>query len=188
MPPNVGVDHPKIESDHTDRAIPVQLQLAVEAMYVMGQLYRALASAKATLQSITEVATGPTGLTLPHWMILTHLLNVPNCPQVDLKFRTNLMPPHLSRLVEELVSRSLVHRYRHPQDRRQSLLALTPAGRKLCMNMLESLSAFAGQEWLPIKDEANQLLESFISAVQSRSDELGALMSPRRRNLSRSSE
>lgn len=186
--PNIAGDNRKPESGRVVRTMPDELQKAVETIYAMGQLCRALGGAKAALEAITEVAACSVGLTLPHWIILTHLLDFPACRQVDLKSRTNFAPPHLSRLVEELVARGFVRRYRHSQDRRQSLLTVTPAGRKVGMNMLESLSTLTDQEWLSSTGEARQLLEGFISNTQNGSHEFSALISRGRQHPPRSLE
>lgn len=177
--PNVGAEDRKTESSRVARTIPTELQNAVETVYAMTQLYRALGCAKAVLEAITEVATGLVDVTLPHWILLTHLLDRSACRQVDLKSQTNFAPPHLSRLVEELVARGFVCRCRHTQDRRQSVLTLTPAGRKMGVNMLESLSTLADQKWLSSTGEALQSLEGFISAIQSGSHGIGSLMPQR---------
>lgn len=172
--PNAGVNDRKPESSCAARILPDELKAAVETIYAMGQLYRALGCAKAALETIIEVAAGLVDLTLPHWVLLTHLLDFPACRQVDLKSRTNFAAPHLSRLVEELVARGFVCRYKHPQDRRQSLLALTPVGRKVGVNMLESLNALADQSGLSSTREARQWLESFILTIQSGPHGIGA--------------
>ncbi|MGC8141384.1 MarR family winged helix-turn-helix transcriptional regulator, partial [Salmonella enterica] len=56
----------------------------------------------------------------------------PNINQKRLSKAINVSPPNLATLLDKLEQRGLVVRQRNPQDRRSQVLALTPAGMRMC--------------------------------------------------------
>lgn len=114
------------------------IRAAMDDVHMLGRLSRFLRQIQADMESIVRQAAGSDDLSLTHWHVLVHLLKEPTCRQVDLRSRMGITPPHLTKVVDELVARRLVCRDKCPQDRRQFILTLTRAGRDSCMSLLAS--------------------------------------------------
>ena len=105
---------------------------------MLGRLNRALRNVQIEMERIAQRAAGSDDLTLMHRYILVHLLEKSTCKQVDLRSHLGITPPHLTKLLDDLVGRRFVRRDKCPQDRRQFILTLTRAGRDTCMSLLGS--------------------------------------------------
>jgi DNA-binding MarR family transcriptional regulator len=81
----------------------------------------------------------PLGMTPAHAGILRMIAVTPDCNQLALAKRLNVLPSRMVILIDALVKRGLVERQRSQTDRRNSLLLLTKDGREL----LERLSKIA---------------------------------------------
>ncbi len=94
------------------------IRTAMDAVHMLGRLNRALRSLQMDLESVAPRAAGSDDLTLMHWHALVHLLEEPTCKQVDLRTRMGIAPPHLTKLLDDLVARCFVRRDKCPHDRR----------------------------------------------------------------------
>ena len=139
------------------------IRAAVDAMYMMGRLHRTLRNVHSEMERITRQAAGSDDLTLMHWYVLARLLEQATCKQIDLRSPIGIEPPHLTKLLDELVARSFVRRDRCPQDRRQFILTLTQAGRATCLNLLGSLNEDEHQHrFIAMRDFLHKLPEMFF--------------------------
>jgi DNA-binding MarR family transcriptional regulator len=68
------------------------------------------------------------------YTILTLVNANPDINQKRLAQAINVSPPNLAPLLDRLEHRSLLLRQRNPADKRSQSLALTPEGRRLCVN------------------------------------------------------
>jgi DNA-binding MarR family transcriptional regulator len=116
------------------------IRTAVDAVYMLGRLNRALRNVQMEIERIAQRAAGSDDLTLMHWYVLVHLLEESICKQVDLRAHLGIAPPHLTKLLDDLVALRFVRRDKCPQDRRQFILTLTLAGRDTCMRFLGSFN------------------------------------------------
>lgn len=73
----------------------------------------------------------PFGVTPQQFALLAFLWKQDGLSQVELSLKTEVDRTTLSGLVDRLEKQELVHRARHPADRRVWLVSLTPAGRAL---------------------------------------------------------
>lgn len=146
--------------EETTRITSPDLRAAVDALYTMCKLNRVLRNVHSELESITHRVAGSDDLTLMHWCVLVRLLEQTTCKQIDLKSHIGISPPHLTKLLDQLITRSFVRRDRCAQDRRQFILTLTQAGRDTCLNFLGSLNENEHQHpFIAMTD----LLDLFIS-------------------------
>src|SRR6516165_2234271 len=74
-------------------------------------------------------------ITEQQWRILRVLAEQKNVDMVALSNRCSIQPPSLSRTIPLLVERGLVRRGSHGNDRRKTLVDLTPSGRVLFRTM-----------------------------------------------------
>lgn len=114
------------------------IRAAMDTVHMLGRLNRALRNIQMDIESIARCASRSDDLTLTHWHILVHLLEEPTCKQVDLRSHLGIAPPHLTKLLDDLVARCFVRRDKCPQDRRQFILTVTRAGRESCISFLNS--------------------------------------------------
>ena len=83
----------------------------------------------AGLARMFEVVLGQHDLTIQKYRVLAFLMIEPSTPS-SLAYRLTVQRPTLTRLVQGLVDIDLVERRPSDRDRRQTLLAVTPAGRR----------------------------------------------------------
>jgi DNA-binding MarR family transcriptional regulator len=134
---------------------------AAETIYKMAEVSRVLKSATSTLEEVMHRAAGTNELTLMHGLVLVHLSRGTSCKQVDLKSATGIAPAYLTKLIDELVIRGLVHRNRSSWDRRQIILALTMSGRDTASHLLTSLNALTSETQRHAIEELGLSLEHF---------------------------
>ncbi|PWK16483.1 MarR family winged helix-turn-helix transcriptional regulator [Tumebacillus permanentifrigoris] len=70
-------------------------------------------------------------VTVDQWLILMQLWAHDGQTQNALACATHKDQPSISRLVDNMIKRNLVHRVLHPDDRRANLIYLTAAGRDM---------------------------------------------------------
>jgi DNA-binding MarR family transcriptional regulator len=71
------------------------------------------------------------GVTVAEWVALRRLYDVEQTSPSDLAARMGMTRGAVSRLVERLVGKELVHRAASPDDGRAQIIALTESGRRL---------------------------------------------------------
>jgi DNA-binding MarR family transcriptional regulator len=86
------------------------------------------------------------------YTILTLVNANPDLNQTRLARAINVSPPNLPAQLARLEKRGLLVRKRNPADRRSHLLALTPEGRRMCIN--------ADKTAAELEDEATAVLTS----------------------------
>lgn len=99
---------------HFDRSLPMALLKAREA--VMRKFNPALKAH---------------GLSPQQWRVIRVLVEEDALDATEIAERCALLMPSLSRILQNLQGRGLVHRETAPDDQRRSLVSITPAGRRL---------------------------------------------------------
>jgi DNA-binding MarR family transcriptional regulator len=153
-----------------------------DALYKMAEVSRVLRSATSAIEKLGHLASGTNDLTLMHCLVLVHLSRTATCKQTDLKVATGIAPNHLTKLLDELTYRDLVHRNRSSSDRRQIILALTTRGRETALRLLAALHDFTNKTQLNAIEQLGSSLERFVSTTENDSwfDPKGEGMSKRR--------
>ena len=82
-------------------------------------------------RSAIEATLRPYDLGLTQWYVLWHLVHDGPMMQRDLLVLLQVEKPTLSGVTSTLVRKGLVEQTAVPEDRRQKLLSITPAGRAL---------------------------------------------------------
>jgi DNA-binding MarR family transcriptional regulator len=126
----------------------------VETMHKVAEVSRSLKSVIAVTETLVQTASQDSGLTLTHCLILVNLSRARTCKQSDLHAETGIAAGYLTRLIDDLYARRMVHRRRHTKDRRQILLSLTDHGKDT------TLSLFAGIDQQRLLDAFDQLKSS----------------------------
>lgn len=107
--------------------------------------YRLAALAEAVSRSIAQVYAERFDLTRDEWRVLAALAELGTMKTVELIAHTNLEKMPVSRAMARLEEHGLVERRQDPQDRRNHVLGLLPAGRALVRKiepMVQAREAF----------------------------------------------
>lgn len=94
-------------------------------------LRRALRELEAEVARTMRINLDPAGLTVEEWAVLDLLSDGQGHPMADVVAAVGLPAPSVTRLVDRLVGKALLHRAVAPHDRRKVLVVLAPAGREL---------------------------------------------------------
>ena len=93
--------------------------------------YRLARLAEQVSLAVAEVYSERFALTRQEWRVLASLGARPDIPTKEIGPLTTLDKMQVSRAVQGLEARSIVSRKHHPDDRRELIVSLTPAGRAL---------------------------------------------------------
>ncbi|MDT0269793.1 MarR family transcriptional regulator [Streptomyces sp. DSM 44915] len=116
-----------------------------------------------------------TGCSVEAWRVLSLLADDPGQGMTSLADRTQLPPPTLTRLMDQLVDDGLVHRRVDPLDRRRVLAALTPRGRQAHRRLAERVR----EAWVTLPEDADDvLLATLLDRLIARLEAPVALPAP----------
>lgn len=87
------------------------------------------------------------GITVDQWLILQELNRQDGQSQLDIAKATYKDPPTMTRILDILVEKGLVHREHDPADRRRFSILLTPAGRQKIEEVLPLVRAARREAW-----------------------------------------
>ncbi|MER7407625.1 MarR family transcriptional regulator [Streptomyces sp. NPDC000070] len=120
-------------------------------------LTRAERLAARRLQAILE----DEGCSLAAWRVLALLSDGEGHHMTAIAEAAFLPPPTLTKLVDQLVDRNLVHRRVDPFDRRRVLAHLTPRGQEYRQRLDRAVRA----GWPPLGDGDDELLRSLLDRL-----------------------
>jgi DNA-binding MarR family transcriptional regulator len=143
---------------------PAAVQTAVETMRKVAAVSRSLKRVSSAIETVVQTAAGGRDLTLAHWLILVRLSRTRTCRQGDLNSDTGITAGYLTRLLDELEAKGMVHRRRSTEDRRQILLRLTDRGRNAALALLAAIDRY---QPLSALDKLQSSLERFLSILAS---------------------
>ncbi len=76
-----------------------------------------------------------------------------------------VQPPSMTKVLANLEERGLVRRDPHPGDRRQAIIAITPAGQELLDSERRSRDAWLNQHLATLSDQERALLEQVVPVL-----------------------
>ncbi len=95
------------------------------------QLAYIVASVNRQLEEELQERLRPAGLPIEQFRILEALDRLESCPMGELAAYALVEPPTLTKIVDRMVSESLVFRAPDPDDRRRVRVQMAPAGKAL---------------------------------------------------------
>jgi DNA-binding MarR family transcriptional regulator len=132
------------------------------------QLAYIVASVNRQLEDELQERLRPAGVPIEHLRVLEALDRGGPLPMGALAQHALVEPPTLTKIIDRMVSESLVLRSPDPNDRRRVLILLAPAGKALCKRLrrvsLEQEERLVRQ--LP-RDKANELRSLLRELIQS---------------------
>lgn len=105
------------------------------------------------------------GLSVLEWRVLATLADGGPVPLGLLARRAATKQPTLTRLIDRLAQQTLVQREPDPQDRRQTLLRITPAGHTTVRRLIQQAQAHQQQQRQQFGDARWQQLVGLLQAL-----------------------
>jgi len=105
------------------------------------------------------------GLTIPRFSVLWHIKKSQPVNMSFLHKRMYMANSTLTIIVDKLVEKELVKRYRNPDDRRVVLLELTESGNKLLCKMLNIRQSFLEQALVELDADKQQVLMELLGTI-----------------------
>lgn len=99
------------------------------------QLAYIVASVNRQLEEELQERLRPEGVPIEHLRVLEALDRGGMVPMGELAAQALVEPPTLTKIIDRMVSESLVFRSPDPNDRRRVLILLAPAGKVLCKRL-----------------------------------------------------
>lgn len=104
-------------------------------------------------------------LSIPKWRILSVLNRLGESSMGLVADFCAIDRTTLTRTLDQLVAAGLVERREHPEDRRQTLASLTPAGEAAYRSAMETAVAFNGKALKGVDAGEIEVLEGILSKV-----------------------
>lgn len=105
------------------------------------------------------------GLSMPKWRILSVLSRLGESSMGLVADFCAIDRTTLTRTTDQLVAAGLVQRREHPEDRRQLLVSLSPAGVEAYSAALRTAVAFNGKALKDVEAEEIEVLQRILSKV-----------------------
>ena len=121
---------------------------------------------------VIRLCEGRFGITRREWRVLAQLAHEGGLLSSQLAERAQLDRARTSRAVTSLVAKGLVHRQTQPGDRRQALLALTPAGTALHDAMFPLVRDINRELLAGLDDAQVAQLDQMLDVLQKHADQL----------------
>ena len=137
--------------------------------FLLYRLYRILTIAGGT---VTRLCEGKFHVTRREWRILAILAAHGTVSSAELALRSKLDRPATSKALSSLVVKGLACRRSRGADARMNGVALTERGRTLYEEMFPEISDVSVQLLAQFSTEQIQGLDSLLSQIQSRADDL----------------
>jgi len=155
-----------------------RVEVARSGLGPMGKLddfipYKLAVVANRVSQSIGKLFETRFNIQIPEWRIIMALYSYGDLVFHEVVDRTSMDKARVSRAQRRMVDLGMIRTYGHPADGRKVILSLTPAGRKICENILPE--AAEREAWfLAVLDEHEHLqLDVILDKLMKRSLELG---------------
>lgn len=116
------------------------------------------------------------GITVDQWIVLKTLGMHPDLPQRELAAFCEKDQPTLTRIVDILVSKNLVERVVHPNDRRSFILHLTSSGKNKLEELSEKVAAIRMQAWKNLDESDFEHLKRILNTIYDNLDVAAAQM------------
>ncbi len=108
-----------------------------------------------------------TSVTLTHISAMVTLRQHGPMNPSELAARERVQPPTMTRILATLEGRGLIARAVHPDDRRRTIIALTPAGRDLLRSERRARDAWLARRLALLTSEERQRLDDVIPLLET---------------------
>lgn len=109
-------------------------------------------------------------VTIDQWAVLKTLYEEAPVSQVGLAQHCHKDTPTVTRILDLLAQKQLVHRQADHQDRRRQLVALTPEGKQMVEEMLPRVQQIRMQAWQDLSDEDFKHFVRILDTIYSNLD------------------
>jgi DNA-binding MarR family transcriptional regulator len=115
--------------------------------------------------NIAKVYGDRYGIAIPEWRVITLLALYPGSSASEVSDRSAMDKVAVSRAVARLRERGFIRRETHGDDRRRSMLALSPAGRQVYETAAPLVNAMEERLMSVLSDEERKVLETLIDRL-----------------------
>lgn len=115
--------------------------------------------------NIAKVYGDRYGIAIPEWRVITLLALYPGSSASEVSDRSAMDKVAVSRAVARLLERGFIRRETHGDDRRRSMLALSPAGRQVYETAAPLVNAMEERLMSVLSDEERKVLETLIDRL-----------------------
>ncbi|CEJ47454.1 MarR family transcriptional regulator [Xanthomonas phaseoli pv. phaseoli] len=147
-----------LDSSHPPQH-PVLLNLEQFLPYRLSVLSNRISS------NIAKVYGDRYGMAIPEWRVITILALYPGSSASEVSDRTAMDKVAVSRAVARLLERGFIRRETHGDDRRRSMLALSPAGRQVYETVAPLVNEMEQRLMSVFSAEEQQVLEKLIDRL-----------------------
>ncbi len=105
------------------------------------------------------------GMAIPEWRVITILALYPGSSASQVSERTAMDKVAVSRAVARLLERGFIRRETHGDDRRRSMLALSPAGREVYETVAPLVNEMERRLMSVLSEQEQQTLEHLIDRL-----------------------
>jgi DNA-binding MarR family transcriptional regulator len=146
-----------------------------ESFHLRDSIGYLLKRSQRLMQERIEVLFAEQGCTLQQWVVLMHLRDGLASTVADLCRDLHHDSGAMTRLIDQLESRSLIERRRNPEDRRVIELSITKAGNKLldeliptaCGMLNDTLDGFSREEVKQLQSLLRRMIGRLEERVQA---------------------
>ncbi|MGE5118419.1 MAG: MarR family winged helix-turn-helix transcriptional regulator [Betaproteobacteria bacterium] len=131
--------------------------------------YKLAVVANRVSQSIGHLFETQFNLQMPEWRILMALYAYKDLVFAELVERTSMDKARVSRANRRLVDLGLIDTVGDPKDGRRVILSLTPAGEKICAEILPEAAAKEAWFLAALDDEEHRQLDVILDKLMKRS-------------------
>jgi len=124
-------------------------------------------------RAVVEATLRPYDLGSTQWYVMWHLVHDGPMAQRDLLRLLQVEKPTLSEVVRALVRKGIVDQMPDPEDQRQRILKLTPAGVKLWKNLPDPIELILKDAFEGVGEKD---LATVVQVLQSATERLQALI------------
>ncbi len=117
------------------------------------------------IKNFAEKILQPCGLTLEQFHMLKNMSEGSGMSQRKLGELVNKTPANITRILDRLEAKSLVRRYNSPEDRRASVVKLTPEGQKLVHEVFSIFESFSTSLTEGITEKEQQVTRDVLGRL-----------------------
>lgn len=113
---------------------------------------------------------GDFGITVDQWVVLKNLKKYADLSQKELAEYCAKDQPTLTRIIDLLVSKSLVERRIHPTDRRSFVIHLTAEGESLIEALSDQINNIREEAWKNLSEQDFENLKRILNTIYNNLD------------------
>lgn len=121
--------------------------------------------ASSTLKQKLNLMLKDFSITLEQWSVLYNIFRIDGKYQKELADILNKDKPTITRIIDNLETKSLIKRTKHPEDRRKFLIEITKEGHELLKEIIPVLADFFKKQESAFSKEDIQITKTILKKI-----------------------